>query len=180
MLSKAQQQRVIMFVGASGSGKSTTRKMLSNSSEFKTRFVVSSTTRKLRSGEVNDVDYHFITQEQFNQELNAGMYLETNRYVGNNYGMLLSEFNSLEDSEFLLLEIEMEGIKNVKRYYPYATSIYIRVASPSILKQRLKQRKGTTPEDIAKRMDTLKTFELAYRNNEFNYVITTDSKEYDT
>ena len=137
---------LIVYSGPSGSGKGTVREKLMQKGRF--AFSVSATTRAPRAGEVDGVDYHFITREEFENRIAAGDMLEYTVYNGNYYGTPLREaLQVIEAGEDLLLEIEVEGAMNVKRLYPDAVLIMLLPPSFSEQEKRLRGR-GTESEEV--------------------------------
>ena len=139
---------LLVISGPAGSGKGTVVKILKATEQFACS--VSATTRAPRPGEVNDVDYHFITQEAFKERIEKGEMLEYTSYCGNYYGTVLSEaMQTLESGQNLILEIEVEGAQNVKRLYPDAVLIMLLPPSFAVQEKRLRGR-GTETEDKIK------------------------------
>lgn len=137
---------LIVYSGPSGSGKGTVREKLMQKGRF--AFSVSATTRAPRAGEVDGVDYHYITREEFEKRIAAGDMLEYTVYNGNYYGTPLREaLQVIEAGEDLLLEIEVEGAMNVKRLYPDAVLIMLLPPSFSEQEKRLRGR-GTESEEV--------------------------------
>ena len=151
----AKKGILLVISGPAGSGKGTVVKLLKATGEFACS--VSATTRAPRPGEVNDVDYHFITQEQFKERIARGEMLEYTSYCGNYYGTVLSEaVETLESGKNLILEIEVEGGQNVKRLYPDAVLIMLLPPSYAVQEQRLRGRGTETEEKIKLRLERAK------------------------
>ena len=144
---------LVVISGPAGSGKGTvTKKMLKESDSF--GYSVSATTREPRPGEVDGVDYHFITREDFEQKIEKGEMLEYTLFCNNQlYGTLLSEaMRVIESGKDLLLEIEVEGGLNVKRLYPDAVLIMLLPPSFSVQEARLRGRGTEEEENILARL----------------------------
>ncbi len=143
-----------MIMGPAGSGKGTIVKTLLN--EDKGIFLsVSATTRNPRPGEEEGVSYYFTKKEDFEAMIRKDAFLEHACYVGNYYGTPKAPvFERLERGEHVLLEIEMQGVKQVKEEYPEAVSIFIMPPSVEELRRRLTGRGTETPEVIEQRMQT--------------------------
>jgi guanylate kinase len=105
-------------------------------------------------GETDHVQYHFVTREAFEEAILRAEMLEYTEYCGNYYGTPKSELHKTEDGRHLILEIEVEGARNVKRIYPRAVSVFIAPPSLEILEARLRGRGTNTEEDIRNRMRT--------------------------
>jgi guanylate kinase len=160
---------VLVVTGPSGVGKGTLiRRLLEMRPDY--RLSVSATTRAPRQGEEEGRDYHFLTEQEFERRLAAGDFLEHALYAGNYYGTLKQEVDRAPGN--LVLEIEVEGARQVKQRLPEATQVFIAPPSDETLRQRLEGRKTDTPEAIERRLARAKE-ELAARA-EFKRVIVND------
>ncbi|MBQ2308163.1 MAG: guanylate kinase [Clostridia bacterium] len=147
------ENKGIMLVvsGPAGSGKGTVNAMLLKRDDF--AFSVSATTRAARPGEVDGVNYHFITRESFLERIDSGDMLEYTEYCGNFYGTPLKEAEEvLRSGKNLILEIEVEGAMNVKRKYPDAVLVLLLPPSYSVQEARLRGRGTETEEKILLRL----------------------------
>ena len=147
------ENKGIMLVvsGPAGSGKGTVNAMLLKRDDF--AFSVSATTRAARPGEVDGVNYHFITRESFLERIDSGDMLEYTEYCGNFYGTPLKEAEEvLRSGKNLILEIEVEGAMNVKRKYPNAVLVLLLPPSYSVQEARLRGRGTETEEKILLRL----------------------------
>ncbi|MBR0454086.1 MAG: guanylate kinase [Clostridia bacterium] len=147
------ENKGIMLVvsGPAGSGKGTVNAKLLARDDF--AFSVSATTRAARPGEVDGVNYHFITKESFLERINSGDMLEYTEYCGNFYGTPLKEAEEvLRSGKNLILEIEVEGAMNVKRKYPDAVLVLLLPPSYSVQEARLRGRGTETEEKILLRL----------------------------
>lgn len=147
------ENKGIMLVvsGPAGSGKGTVNAMLLKRDDF--AFSVSATTRAARPGEVDGVNYHFITRESFLERIDSGDMLEYTEYCGNFYGTPLTEAEEvLRSGKNLILEIEVEGAMNVKRKYPDAVLVLLLPPSYSVQEARLRGRGTETEEKILLRL----------------------------
>ena len=144
---------LIIVSGPSGSGKSTLIERLLGERKWPLHLSVSVTTRPLRPGERDGVHYHFWTRERFEQEIQAGGFLEWADVYGNYYGTLQSEVTPHRNrGTGVLLDIDVKGWEQVKGKCPEAVSIFIRTASPQVLEQRLRQRGTENEEAIQRRL----------------------------
>jgi guanylate kinase len=158
---------VLVVTGPSGVGKGTLIRALCR--EFPDlRLAVSATTRPPRSGERDGVDYHFLSQEEFDRRVADGEFLEHATYAGNRYGTLRSE---VEDDP-VVLEIEVQGARQVRDALPAATQVFIAPPSTEVLRDRLVARGTDSPEVIRKRLEVAER-ELAAQR-EFPHVIVND------
>ena len=142
---------MIVVSGPAGSGKGTVNAHLIATGDY--RFSVSATTRAPRPGEINGVNYYFITQEEFLSRIASGDMLEYTQYCGNYYGTPKKEaYEVLESGKNLILEIEVEGAMNVKRVCPDAVLIMLLPPSFSVQEHRLRSRGTETEEKILERL----------------------------
>ncbi|MCM1007181.1 MAG: guanylate kinase [Ruminococcus flavefaciens] len=138
--------RLIVFSAPSGCGKGTMLAEILKDEKFYVS--VSATTRKPREGEVDGVNYHFISHEEFLKKIEENAFIEYAEYCSNFYGTLKSEVdNKLEQGINVILEIEVQGAMKIRDIRPDA--IFVFVAPPSIneLRRRLKKR-GTESDEI--------------------------------
>ncbi len=143
---------MIVVSGPAGSGKGTVNGELVKSGDFV--YSVSATTRAPRPGEVDGVNYHFITEEQFKSRISTGGMLEYTNYCGNFYGTPLKEAEEvLESGKNLILEIEVDGAMQVKSRYPEAVLIMLLPPSFRVQEQRLRGRATETEEKILARLE---------------------------
>ncbi len=146
--------RVFVITGPSGVGKGTLiRGLLQRVPELE--LSVSATTRGPRPGEVQGSDYHFLTPEQFEERVGAGEFVEHATYSGNRYGTLRSELERrIREGAPVVLEIEVQGARQVRCALPEALAVFIAPPSADALRTRLVGR-GTDPADqIEQRMRT--------------------------
>jgi guanylate kinase len=165
--------KVLVVTGPSGVGKGTLIRTL------RERFPglelsVSATTRPPRPGERDGVDYHFLTGEEFERRLRAGEFLEHADYAGHRYGTLRSEIDRARESgaRGLVLEIEVQGARQVREALPGATQVFVAPPSDEALRTRLVGRGADAPEQIERRLAVARD-ELAARG-EFEHVIVND------
>ncbi|MBP3315610.1 MAG: guanylate kinase [Clostridia bacterium] len=136
---------MLVVSGPAGSGKGTVNAMLLEREDF--AFSVSATTRAPRPGEIDGVNYHYITREEFLARIDSGDMLEYTEYCGNFYGTPLKEAEEvMQSGKNLILEIEVEGARNVKAKYPDAVLVLLLPPSYSEQEARLRGR-GTETED---------------------------------
>ncbi len=159
----------------SGAGKSSLVKALLEE-DAAIRLSVSYTTRSPRSGEVDGVNYHFITREDFQVRLGRGEFLESAEVYGNFYGTsqpwIETEMAAGRD---ILLEIDWQGAAQVRRLMPQAKSIFILPPSIDELRKRLEGRGTDSSEVIAKRMAAAR--EDISHALEFDYLVVNDKFE---
>ena len=163
---------LVVVSAPSGCGKDTVINAL-RESDFKFEKTVSDTTRVMREGEANGVDYTFIDETTFKNRIENGYYLEYTVYNGNFYGTPKSEVEKhLEKGECVLMKIEVEGAGNVRKLMPEAVSVFLVPPSMEELEKRLKGRGTETEDSFKKRFETAKE-ELA-RAPEYDYIVVND------
>jgi guanylate kinase len=146
---------LLVVSGPAGSGKGTVNALLVASGDFV--YSVSATTRKPRPGEIDGVNYHFISQDEFENRIKNGDLLEHTNYCGNYYGTLKKEALAvLESGKNLILEIECEGAINVKRIYPEAVAVMLLPPTFAIQEERLRGRATETEQKILERLEKTK------------------------
>ncbi|HTU24859.1 MAG TPA: guanylate kinase [Pirellulales bacterium] len=150
----AAEGRIVVISGPSGAGKTTLVKRLF---QLCPRLVssVSATTRPPRPGEVDGVDYHFLTPEEFARRRTAEQFIECFEVFGRGYwyGTLWNEVTpSLAAGKWVVLEIDVQGTLAVRQRYPNAITIFVRPAAIEELERRLKRRATETTEAIERRL----------------------------
>jgi guanylate kinase len=137
---------------------------------------VSATTRRPRTGETNGVDYWFLSEDEFEEHVRAGDFVEHAAYAGARYGTLRSELETrTAQGTPVLLEIEVQGARQVRESLPEALQVFIAPPSVSALRSRLVGRGTDAPEQIEARLATA-TEELAAQG-EFARVVVNDRLE---
>jgi guanylate kinase len=137
---------------------------------------VSATTREPRPGESDGVDYHFLTPEQFEVRVAKGDFLEYADYAGHRYGTLRSEIDQrLELGTPVVLEIELQGARQVRQTMPEAVAVFIAPPSRDALKSRLIGRGTDSAEQVEARLKTAERELEAAR--EFGHVVVNDRLE---
>ena len=135
---------------------------------------MSATTRRIRPGEVDGRDYHFLSAEEFARRVEEGRFLEHVTYAGNRYGTLRSELDRiLAEGRSPVVEIELAGARAVRRMIPDALSVFIAPPSWQELSARLERRATDTQGEIAERLRTGEV-ELAARD-EFDHVVVNEA-----
>jgi len=160
---------LIVISGPSGVGKDTViaemKKRRSN-----IHHTVTCTTRPIRAGEADGVDYKFLSTEQFNQMAKEGGFLEWAEVYGNLYGTPKAQIRqALKEGRDVIAKIDVQGALNMKKIVPDALYIWIGAPSMKKLDERLRKRKTDTAKDIELRIET------AHREmesvNVFDYVV---------
>ena len=168
--------RGILFVlsGPSGSGKGTAIKELMGRRPLK--LSVSATTRAPRPGEVDGVQYYFLSKEEFERRIADGEMLEYVNYCGNYYGTPKAPVEeSLAAGQDVLLEIEVTGAKNIRTLAPEATLLFVFPPSMKELRRRLEGRGTEDAATIERRLAVAK--EELRQYGLYDYVVLNDTVE---
>ena len=144
--------KFIVISGPSGVGKGTICNRLLN--ELNAWYSVSTTTREPRDGEINGVNYFFVTKEEFENKIKEGEFLEYNIYNGNYYGTSKEiVVDKINEGINVFSEIDVNGAHNIKKVFPDALLIYIAPPSIEVLKERLISRGTESIEKINQRLE---------------------------
>jgi len=164
-----------VITGPSGVGKGTLiRTLLERVPELE--LAVSATTRRPRLGETHGVDYYFLDDAEFDRRVAANEFVEHAGYSGRRYGTLRSELDQrLARGKSVVLEIEVQGARQVRETMPEAVRIFIAPPSEEALRTRLIGRGTDSPDDVTKRLATAAA-ELGAQD-EFSHVVVNDRLE---
>ena len=167
--------QVFVITGPSGVGKGTLIRLLRERIP-ELELSVSATTRAPRPGEENGVDYHFLSDEEFAEKVAAGEFVEWAQYSGRRYGTLRSELQRhLDAGHPVVLEIEVQGARQVRKAMPEAVQIFIEPPQGEALRDRLVGRGTDDPDEVARRLAVAEE-ELAAAG-EFQYRVVNDRLE---
>ncbi|MHC6179554.1 guanylate kinase [Clostridium sp. JNZ X4-2] len=163
---------LVVISGPSGTGKSTVCKALIKKSKF--WISISATTRSPRKGEVDGINYYFLTEGDFKDKIKNNNFLEYAKVYGNYYGTPKSKvLKAIEEGNDVVLEIDIQGALMVKEAYPEGVFIFILPPSMEELKKRIINRGSETPESFITR------FNSAYKEinyvSKYNYVVINDT-----
>ena len=162
----------LVICAPSGAGKTTIIKEILKIFPF-FKFSVSATTRKIRKGEQNGIDYYFISREDFEKKISNNEFVEWEMVYGDLYGTLKSEIDrSLKDGIDLILEVEVLGALSIKKLYPEAVTVFIKAPKNELIK-RLKNRKTESETELDRRIERME-MEFGMKSR-FDHVINNES-----
>lgn len=176
MIKRKEQGLLVIISGPSGCGKSTINKAILNKRN-NIVMSISDTTRSPRGEEINGIDYNFISQNEFENNIKKDKYLEyAEVYPGKYYGTPETYIDKMLNKGIdVILEIDIEGARKVNKKRKDAVFIFIMPPSMKILKERLIARKTETKDQLIER------FKTAYKEinevSKYNYVIVNDELE---
>lgn len=163
---------LLVLSSPSGGGKTSIAKNLLQARDD-LGYSVSATTRPMRAGEREGVDYHFLSRDEFLRRREAGEFLESATYGGNLYGTLRSEIDRLfARGRHAVLDIEIEGARQIRKSFPNSLHVFVLPPSAEVLVQRLTGRK-TEPSDVVRARVARAAEELA-AVAEYDYAIVND------
>ncbi|XP_039513184.1 guanylate kinase-like isoform X2 [Pimephales promelas] len=168
--------RPVVMSGPSGAGKSTLLKKLLKEFDGVFGFSVSHTTRSPRPGEENGKDYHYVTREVMQAAIANGEFVENAEFSGNMYGTSKAAVQAVQGKNLIcILDIDMQGVRNIKR--TDLNPIYVSIQAPSmdILEKRLRDRKTESEESLQKRLHAAKVdVEISKEPGLFDVIIVND------
>ena len=173
MIKQKKQGQLIVISGPSGAGKDTiVESVIKNNDNI--WLSVSATSRPIRKGEKEGINYFYLTKEEFEEKIKDNYFLEYAVYADNYYGTPKEEIiKKLDKGIDVILVIEIEGAKKIKDLIPEALFIFITPPSEKELLKRLSGRKTEDKEKIIKR------FNIAYQEmnevTKYNYVVVNDN-----
>lgn len=171
--------RPVVFSGPSGAGKSTLLKKLMKEYENVFGFSVSHTTRSPRQGEENGRDYHYVTRDAMQAAIDNDEFIESAEFSGNLYGTSKAAVRAVQTKNLIcILDIDMQGVKNIKK--TDLNPIYISIQPPSmeILEKRLRDRKTESEENLQKRLRAARMdMEFSKEPGIFDFVVVNDKLE---
>jgi len=164
---------LIVLSGPSGVGKGTVRKALFDMDEHDLTYSVSMTTRPKRDGEVDGVDYYFVSKEDFEKRISENGFLEYEQFFGNYYGTPRDKVEQqLDLGHEVVLEIEVQGALKVRDQVKDAVFIFLVPPSKKALKNRLISRGTEDDQTIDIRLNKAeKEFKLAHK---YDYIVVND------
>jgi guanylate kinase len=168
MKNSPQSGKLLVVSGPSGVGKSTITNKLRTDERF--WISVSVTTRRIRTGEVDGVDYHFVSDDKFEEMIKANEFLEFAEFAGAKYGTPKKAVESaIQSGKNVILEIELNGARQVRKSSKEAIMIFIEPPSWEELTTRLTNRGTESENSTLARLDRAK--EELSAASEFDYVL---------
>lgn len=165
---------LIVFSGPSGCGKTTlVKRVIAELDDL--AFSISFTTRKRRDSEIDGKDYHFVTKDEFKLKIQNRDFIEWAQVHGHYYGTSFHEIEKKETQNGLILDVDIQGARQIKNYDPKALLIFVFPPEFQELKKRLLLRGDETQESISKRLFVAKKEILSY--HEFDFFIINDRLE---
>ncbi len=169
------QKKLIILTGPSGVGKGTVIKEILGKNK-NIWLSISATTREPREGEKEGENYYFLNQEKFKKMIEQNLFLEWAQFAGNYYGTPLSSVNQKIKKGFIvLLEIEVEGAKQIKEKFPNSLSIFLLPPDKAELEKRIRNR-GTENEESIKKRLLRANYEIS-ASNQFDFELTNHNVE---
>jgi len=175
---RAHKPLLIVLSGPSGVGKDA---VLARMRRLRRPFhyVVTATTRPRRAEEKDGVDYHFLSQEEFQKMIDSGQLLERAKVYGNYYGVPKDEIaQGLAKGMDVIVKVDIQGAATIKKILPQAVFIFLMPPSIGELQRRLRQRRSEAGADLALRLkkaeEEIKSLPL------FDYVVTSHQDELET
>ena len=168
--------KLVVISGFSGAGKGTLMKALMKEYGDSYALSVSATTRNPRPGEMDGVDYFFVTRDKFEQMIAEDALIEYAQYVGNYYGTPKDYVQQqLDLGKNVILEIEIQGALKIKEKFPDTVLMFVTAPDANELKNRLVGRGTETPEVIAARLS--RACEESMGMEKYDYLVINDTIE---
>lgn len=168
--------KLVVISGFSGAGKGTLMKALMKEYGDSYALSVSATTRNPRPGEMDGVDYFFVTKDKFQQMIAEDALIEYAQYVGNYYGTPKEYVQQqLDLGKNVILEIEIQGALKIKEKFPDTVLMFVTAPNANELKNRLVGRGTETPEVIAARLS--RACEESMGMEKYDYLVINDTIE---
>jgi len=167
---------ILIISGPSGSGKSSLmQELLKTSNDI--YFSISTTTREKRVGEIEGINYNYISQEEFQNDIKEGSFLEWAKVHENYYGTSLKPIiKALNDGKLVVFDIDVQGHEIArKKFGNLITSVFLTTPNQKILRQRLEARGTDSKESIDQRISN--ALEEMRRMKEYDYLLINDKLE---
>ena len=166
-------KKLVIITGPSGVGKGTVVKEVLDK-EKNIWLSISATTREPREREKEGENYYFLNQKKFKEMIEQNLFLEWAKFAGNYYGTPLSSVNAKIKQGFtVLLEIEVEGARQIKEKFPNSLSIFLLPPNKAELERRIRNR-GTDKEEAIKKRLLRANYEIS-SSNQFDFALTNNN-----
>ena len=178
MAETTQLGQLVIISGPSGAGKSTVLRILLSACPLPLDLSISATTRPPRPAEVDGVDSHFLTADEFDSKLSKGEFLEHKEVFGRGhyYGTLRETVTTgLNTGRYVILEIDVAGAMSVLEHIPNAITIFIHPGTQQELENRLRGRETDSEESIIRRLEVAKS-EMGLMNR-YQHIIVNEQPE---
>ena len=176
MIKQKKEGSLIVISGPSGAGKGSIIKELFKLDNKNRWLSISTTSREMRSNDIKGVTYNFVSKDEFENKIKEGYFLEYTNYAGNYYGTPKIDIeNKLKKGIDVILEIEIEGAKNIREKFKDAICIFIMPPSLKELVIRLQKRNTDSQEKIMERFK--KAYQEINELSKYNYVVVNDILE---
>ena len=153
---------ILTFVGPSGSGKTSIMNALLQKYKHLKR-VVSYTTRPLRWGEINDLDYHYISEKEFLEMMDKGEFFETSSYMGHYYGTTYKDIEKLQDSGYMpVFVLDINGAIAIKKHFKNAMNVFIKRDKDDCIRSILERNVS-----IDEKVRRISSLDAEMKNEEF-------------
>jgi len=126
-------------------------------------FAITALTREPREGERDGIDHFFISDAEFERRLSDGWFLETASVYGRRYGTPIHQVRKpLLEGRDVMLRLDVQGARELKRRYPGAIAIFVEPPSPEEAERRMRSRATESPQEIERRIDAMRAYELSF------------------
>jgi len=168
------QGSILVVSGPSGSGKTSLARAVCEELGNRAYFSISTTTRPMREGEKEGVDYYFVSKDEFLDDVKDGYFLEWAEVHGNYYGTSKKQINeALSQGKIVFLDIDVQGYELVRKHYPsITTGVFVTTKNQEVLKQRLLKRGTESEESLKIRM--LNALKEMQKIEEYDYLLIND------
>jgi len=168
---------ILVVSGPSGSGKTSLARAVCEELGERAYFSISTTTRPMREGEKDGVDYFFVSKDEFLEDVEKGYFLEWAEVHGNFYGTSKLQINkALDEGKIVFLDIDVQGHEAVRKSYPdVVTSVFVTTKDKHTLMQRLQSRGTETQESLKVRM--INALHEMKKIPEYDYLLINDDFE---
>ena len=175
-ITEKMQPLLIVISGPSGVGKDSVLAEMKKLNNARFHYSVTTTTRKQRPGEIDGVDYNFVTQKQFNELFDTSGFIESANVYGKWYGVPKDPLrDALRNHKDVIVKIDVQGARTIKELVPDAVLIFLNAPSKIELERRLKERKTETLIDINRRLST--AIQEMKESEWFDHVITNQTDD---